>query len=140
MLDSAKTKNVIEATNKPHLFEKLEDLQKRFMFISLHCSQFDVLFSLVPHSILTDWHCVKKLLPNTWRQRDLPFRVSTLFHLQTCWTSSPKEVVPERYIYVEIFTFVFAIYPVPPLNDCICHKKLNDSVSFAGHCAPLKII
>ncbi|KAM8734967.1 dynein axonemal heavy chain 11 [Acanthopagrus schlegelii] len=29
MLDSAKTKNVIEATNKPLLFEKLEDLQKR---------------------------------------------------------------------------------------------------------------
>ncbi|XP_074510014.1 dynein axonemal heavy chain 11 [Sebastes fasciatus] len=29
MLDSAKTKNVIEATNKPHLFEKLEDLQRR---------------------------------------------------------------------------------------------------------------
>ncbi|GAA6224990.1 dynein heavy chain 11, axonemal-like isoform X1 [Lates japonicus] len=29
MLDSAKTKNVIQATNKPHLFEKLEDLQKR---------------------------------------------------------------------------------------------------------------
>ncbi|KAM4581026.1 dynein axonemal heavy chain 11 [Odontesthes bonariensis] len=29
MLDSAKTKNVIEATNKTHLFEKLEDLQKR---------------------------------------------------------------------------------------------------------------
>ncbi|KAM3614782.1 uncharacterized protein V6R79_018954 [Siganus canaliculatus] len=29
MLDSAKTKNVIEATNKPRLFEKLEDLQKR---------------------------------------------------------------------------------------------------------------
>lgn len=32
MLDSTKTKNVIEATNKSHLFEKLEDLQKRFMF------------------------------------------------------------------------------------------------------------
>lgn len=31
MLDSAKTKNVIQATNKPHLFEKLEDLQKRLM-------------------------------------------------------------------------------------------------------------
>ncbi|KAL6109087.1 dnah11 [Pungitius sinensis] len=29
MLDSAKTVNVIEATNKPHLFEKLEDLQTR---------------------------------------------------------------------------------------------------------------
>ncbi|XP_076016721.1 dynein axonemal heavy chain 11 [Genypterus blacodes] len=29
MLDSAKTKNVIEATNKPHLYGKLEDLQKR---------------------------------------------------------------------------------------------------------------
>ncbi|XP_047455882.1 dynein axonemal heavy chain 11 [Mugil cephalus] len=29
MLDSTKTANVIEATNKPHLFEKLEDLQKR---------------------------------------------------------------------------------------------------------------
>ncbi|XP_056236518.1 dynein axonemal heavy chain 11 isoform X2 [Seriola aureovittata] len=29
MLDSAKTKNVIEATNKLHLFEQLEDLQKR---------------------------------------------------------------------------------------------------------------
>ncbi|XP_069552287.1 dynein axonemal heavy chain 11 [Brachyistius frenatus] len=29
MLDSAKTENVIEATNKPHLFEKLEDLQQR---------------------------------------------------------------------------------------------------------------
>ncbi|XP_034084207.1 dynein heavy chain 11, axonemal [Gymnodraco acuticeps] len=29
MLDSAKTKNVIEATNKSHLFEKLEDLQRR---------------------------------------------------------------------------------------------------------------
>lgn len=33
MLDSAKTKNVIEATNKPELYEKLEDLQKRLMFI-----------------------------------------------------------------------------------------------------------
>uniref|UniRef100_A0A667Y5V4 Dynein axonemal heavy chain 11 n=1 Tax=Myripristis murdjan TaxID=586833 RepID=A0A667Y5V4_9TELE len=29
MLDSAKTKNVIEATNKPHLYQQLEDLQKR---------------------------------------------------------------------------------------------------------------
>lgn len=29
MLDSAKTINVIEATNTPHLFEKLEDLQTR---------------------------------------------------------------------------------------------------------------
>uniref|UniRef100_A0A8D3CJW0 Dynein axonemal heavy chain 11 n=1 Tax=Scophthalmus maximus TaxID=52904 RepID=A0A8D3CJW0_SCOMX len=29
MLNSAKTKNAIEATNKPQLFEKLEDLQKR---------------------------------------------------------------------------------------------------------------
>ncbi|XP_042345657.1 dynein axonemal heavy chain 11 [Plectropomus leopardus] len=29
MLDSAKTKNVIEATNKPLLFEKLENLQRR---------------------------------------------------------------------------------------------------------------
>ncbi|XP_071372237.1 dynein axonemal heavy chain 11 isoform X2 [Centroberyx affinis] len=29
MLDSATTKNVIEATNKPHLYEKLEDLLKR---------------------------------------------------------------------------------------------------------------
>uniref|UniRef100_A0A7N8XYV6 Dynein axonemal heavy chain 11 n=1 Tax=Mastacembelus armatus TaxID=205130 RepID=A0A7N8XYV6_9TELE len=29
MLDSAQTKNVIHATNKPNLFEKLEDLQKR---------------------------------------------------------------------------------------------------------------
>nr|XP_020468391.1 dynein heavy chain 11, axonemal-like isoform X3 [Monopterus albus] len=29
MLDSAKTKNVIETTNKPNLFEKLENLQKR---------------------------------------------------------------------------------------------------------------
>lgn len=49
MLDSAKTKNVIEATNKPLLFEKLEDLQKRFIFIllntiSLYSQQFDVLY------------------------------------------------------------------------------------------------
>lgn len=29
MLDSAKTRNVIEATNKPGLLEKMEDLQKR---------------------------------------------------------------------------------------------------------------
>ena len=34
MLDSAKTKNVIEATNKRHLFEKLEDLQKRLMMVN----------------------------------------------------------------------------------------------------------
>lgn len=33
MFDSAKTKNVFEATDKPHLFEKLEDLQRRFIFI-----------------------------------------------------------------------------------------------------------
>lgn len=33
MLDCAKTVNVIEATNKPHLFEKLEDLQTRLTFI-----------------------------------------------------------------------------------------------------------
>lgn len=34
MLGSAIIKNVIEATNKPHLLEKLEDLQKRFMLFS----------------------------------------------------------------------------------------------------------
>lgn len=32
MLKSTKTKNVIEATNKPQLLGKLEDLQKRFTF------------------------------------------------------------------------------------------------------------
>lgn len=32
MFDSAKTKNVIQATNKPHLLTKLEDLQERFYF------------------------------------------------------------------------------------------------------------
>lgn len=32
MFDSAKTKNVIQATNKPHLLKKLEDLHKRFFF------------------------------------------------------------------------------------------------------------
>lgn len=36
MLDSAKTKNVIEATNKPCLFQKLEDLQRRYISIELH--------------------------------------------------------------------------------------------------------
>ncbi|TKS81941.1 Dynein heavy chain 17, axonemal [Collichthys lucidus] len=35
MLDSAKTKNVIEATNKPCLFEKLEDLQKSIYPVTL---------------------------------------------------------------------------------------------------------
>lgn len=34
MLGSAIIKSVIEATNKPHLLEKLEDLQKRFMLFS----------------------------------------------------------------------------------------------------------
>lgn len=34
MVNSARTKNVIEATNIPHLFEKLDNLQKRFLFIS----------------------------------------------------------------------------------------------------------
>lgn len=36
MLDSAKTKNVIKATNKPELLEKLEGLQKRYMFILIY--------------------------------------------------------------------------------------------------------
>lgn len=49
MLDSAKTKNVIEATNKPNLFEKLGDLQKRFMFISLH-------FRYTVHSLICCAH------------------------------------------------------------------------------------
>lgn len=35
MFDSAKTKNVIQATNKPHLLTKLEDLQERFYFHSV---------------------------------------------------------------------------------------------------------
>lgn len=105
MLDSAKTKNVIEATNKPLLFEKLEDLQKRFIVISLHTislysPQFDFLYSLFPYFLLTGWHCVKKLLLSTWRQRDLPFHDSTLFHLRTCWTFSLKGVVLERYIRI----------------------------------------
>lgn len=50
MSDSAKTKNVIEATNKPHLFEKLEDLQKRFIFkISLHFISAVYSLMLCPH-------------------------------------------------------------------------------------------
>lgn len=36
MLGSANTKNLIEATNKQHLFKKLEDLQKRCLCISLN--------------------------------------------------------------------------------------------------------
>lgn len=41
MLDSANTKNLIEATNKQHLFEKLEDLQKRclYMFRNQWCQK-----------------------------------------------------------------------------------------------------
>lgn len=77
-------------------------------------------------SPLTGWHCVKKLLLNTWRQRDLPFHVSTLFHLQTCWTSSPKGVAPERYIYVAFpFIFVFSICPVSSFHYCVCDEKIT---------------
>lgn len=57
MLDSAKTENVIEATNKPHLFEKLEDLQKRFMFISLR-------FRYTVHSLLFCAHYFHTLSVN----------------------------------------------------------------------------
>lgn len=46
MLDNAKMRNVIEATSKPQLFEKLDSLQKRFLLISTsyqletHCLKF----------------------------------------------------------------------------------------------------
>lgn len=70
MLDSAKTKNVTEATNKPHLFEKLEDLQKRSMLSLIFDFHYTV-FSLkvCAHYACTlfapGWECVKKLLLNT---------------------------------------------------------------------------
>lgn len=129
MLDSAKTKNVIEATNKPRLFEKLEDLQKRFVFISLHLIiLYIVLCFVLSIRILclsTDWHYVKKLLLSTWRQRDLPFRDSTLFHLQTCWTSFLKGVVPQRYIYTEFTSIsVFSIYPVTLFHNVMCYNEM----------------
>nr|XP_054596285.1 dynein axonemal heavy chain 11 [Nothobranchius furzeri] len=40
MSDSAKTKNVIEATNKPYLFEKLEDLQQRLALCEKALAQY----------------------------------------------------------------------------------------------------
>lgn len=108
-MDSAQTKNVIEATNKPNLFEKLEDLQKRFVScdfysavqsarLCVHCFE---------NCLSTGWDCVKRLLLNIWRLRDLPFHDSTLFHLQTCWTSSPKGIVPERWILKHFFSLLF---------------------------------
>lgn len=86
---------------------------------------------------------MKKLLLNIWRQRDLHFHDSTLFHLQTCWTSSLKGIVPERYIYVDFpfivvlvfiqchfFSSVSVIQNVMTLLQVIVHlSKLFDSMS-----------
>lgn len=41
MADAVKTPNVVEATNKPGLFDKLEELQKRWVWLILmkHCAE-----------------------------------------------------------------------------------------------------
>lgn len=99
MLGSSMTKNVIEATNRPGLFEKLEDLQKRLMFFSLSLTALNVVhvfLSLLILSLITGLHCAKKLLPNTWRQKDLPSPDFTLYHLQTCWISWLKAIAQKK--------------------------------------------
>ena len=34
--DAKTTPNVVEATNKPRLYDRLEDIQKRYIYVYLH--------------------------------------------------------------------------------------------------------
>lgn len=76
---------------------------------------YNVLFTIVCVLSVTDWHCVKRLLLNTWRQRDCLFHDSTSSHPQICLTSSQKEVAQKKYNIIE-YLCISTFYLNFPVN------------------------
>lgn len=91
------TPNVVEATNKPGLFRKLEDIQSRWKFSQ--DQRFSVSSPYVSHkhthtywlcmccAISTGFLCVKRLWQNTWTPSVWPFPDFTSSLQLICWTS-----------------------------------------------------
>lgn len=131
MLDSAKTKNVIEATNKPHLFEKLEDLQKRFFFFfflnltALHLCrlQFDAVSSPFLCFLKRLALCEKALTEYLETKRlEFPrfYFISSADLLDIISKGSrPREVHLDRVLFI----FVCNIYPGLQSYYCVSKKK-----------------
>ena len=58
MLDAEKTPNVVEACNKPRLYDNLEDIQKRYMYMRLYIPT--VVLCMCVHIVYTVvmlYHC-----------------------------------------------------------------------------------
>uniref|UniRef100_A0A3B4YI13 Dynein axonemal heavy chain 11 n=1 Tax=Seriola lalandi dorsalis TaxID=1841481 RepID=A0A3B4YI13_SERLL len=80
MLDSAKTKNVIEATNKLHLFEQLEDLQKRLALCEKALAEYLETKRLVfPRFYFISSADLLDILSKGSRPRDVAVHLSKLF-------------------------------------------------------------
>lgn len=144
MLDSTQTRNVIEATNKPHLFEKLEDLQKRFISCPFHYSVHIVMFSFLCSHMLSfnRLGLCEKALAEYLETKRLAFprfyfiSSADLFDILSKG-SRPREVHLWR---VSIHFYMLVFISCHHLVYLYLSLKFNDWLCFAGDCPPLKTV
>ena len=76
----AQTPNVVKATNRPGLYDELEDIQKRSVLTTCTCTLY-YCNNIIMHHVHVDCLFVRKLLLSILRQNVLLSLDSILFHL-----------------------------------------------------------
>uniref|UniRef100_A0A665V5K8 Dynein, axonemal, heavy chain 11 n=1 Tax=Echeneis naucrates TaxID=173247 RepID=A0A665V5K8_ECHNA len=141
MLDSAKTKNVIKATNKPHLFEKLEDLQKRLALCEKALAEYLETKKLAfPRFYFISSADLLDILSKGSRPREVTAHLSKLFDnmsdlefSQTEWFGNPKLVVGMYSKNREYVPFQAECCCYGPVEEWLTGLEESMKESIRGH-------
>uniref|UniRef100_UPI0037E727D7 dynein axonemal heavy chain 11 n=1 Tax=Semicossyphus pulcher TaxID=241346 RepID=UPI0037E727D7 len=119
MLESAKTKNVIEATNKPDLFDKLEDLQKRLALCEKALAEYLESKRLAfPRFYFISSADLLDILSKGSRPREVTVHLSKLFDNMSDLEFAENEQLDNPKVAVSMYSKEREY--VPFQNECCC--------------------
>ncbi|XP_049903056.1 dynein axonemal heavy chain 11 [Epinephelus moara] len=124
MLDSAKTKNVIEATNKPHLLDKLEDLQRRLALCEKALAEYLETKRLAfPRFCFISSADLLDILSKGNRPREVTVHLSKLFDNMSDLEFAKNEQVDNPKLAVGMYSKEREF--VPFQTECCCYGPVE---------------
>uniref|UniRef100_A0A7N6BNC5 AAA+ ATPase domain-containing protein n=1 Tax=Anabas testudineus TaxID=64144 RepID=A0A7N6BNC5_ANATE len=120
MLDSTQTRNVIEATNKPHLFDKLEDLQKRLGLCEKALAEYLETKRLAfPRFYFISSADLFDILSKGSRPREVTVHLSKLFDNMSDLEFAKNEMLDNPRIVVGMYSKEREYVPLQ--TECCCY-------------------
>ncbi|XP_049439851.1 dynein axonemal heavy chain 11 [Epinephelus fuscoguttatus] len=124
MSDSAKTKNVIEATNKPHLLERLEDLQRRLALCEKALAEYLETKRLAfPRFYFISSADLLDILSKGNRPREVTVHLSKLFDSMSDLEFAKNEQVDNPKLAVAMYSKEREF--VPFQTECCCYGPVE---------------